>query len=135
MDPARLLRAREYYDRVQGGEDKTSAALTVYGKKNVQKIEQYPEYLAVASAAAQVEKEQLKKEIEQAKRKQLRSYSKLLEKGEELMETAKTTQDKIAAQANQRANLSTGVVSEAISWDGENRNQMDTSNIMEGIIL
>lgn len=135
MDPAKLLRAREYYDRVQGGEDKTSAALTVYGKKNVQKIEQYPEYLAVASAAAQVEKEQLKKEIEQAKRKQLRSYSKLLDKGEELMDEAKTTQDKIAAQANQRANLSTGVVSEAISWDGENRNQMDTSNIMEGIIL
>lgn len=135
MDPAKLLRAREYYDRVQGGEDKTSAALTVYGKKNVQKIEQYPEYLAVVSAAAQVEKEQLKKEIEQAKRKQLRSYSKLLDKGEELMDEAKTTQDKIAAQANQRANLSTGVVSEAISWDGENRNQMDTSNIMEGIIL
>lgn len=135
MDPAKLLRAREYYDRVQGGEDKTSAALTVYGKKNVRKIEQYPEYLAVASAAAQVEKEQLKKEIEQAKRKQLRSYSKLLDKGEELMDEAKTTQEKIAAQANQRANLSTGVVSEAISWDGENRNQMDTSNIMEGIIL
>lgn len=135
MDPAKLIKAREYYERVQGGEDKTSAALTVYGKKNIQKIEQYPEYLAVASAAAQVEKEQLKKEIEQAKRKQLRSYSKLLDKGEELMEEAKTTQDKIAAQANQRANLSTGVVSEAISWDGENRNQMDTGNIMEGIIL
>lgn len=135
MDPARLLRAREYYDRVQGGEDRTSAALTVYGKKNVQKIEQYPEYLAVVSAAAQVEKEQLKKEIEQAKRKQLRSYSKLLDKGEELMEEAKTTQDKIAAQANQRANLSTGVVSEAISWDGENRNQMDANGILEGVII
>lgn len=135
MDPAKLLRAREYYDRVQGGEDKTSAALTVYGKKNVQKIEQYPEYLAVVSAAAQVEKEQLKKEIEEAKRKQLRSYSKLLDKGEELMEEAKTTQDKIAAQANQRANLSTGVVSEAISWDGENRNQMDANGILEGVII
>lgn len=135
MDPAKLIKARQYYERVQGGEDKTSAAITVYGKKNVQNIEQCPEYLAIVSAATQVEKEQLKKEIEQAKRKQLRSYSKLLDKGEELMEEAKTTQDKIAAQANQRANLSTGVVSEAISWDGENRNQMDTSNIMEGIIL
>lgn len=135
MDPARLLRAREYYDRVQGGEDKTSAALTVYGKKNIQKIEQYPEYLAVVSAATQVEKEQLKKEIEQAKRKQLRSYSKLLDKGEELMEEAKTTQDKIAAQANQRANLSTGVVSEAISWDGEDRNSQDLGNVLEGIVL
>lgn len=135
MDPAKLIKAREYYEKVQGGEDKVSAALTVYGKKNVQKIEQYPEYLAVVSAAAQVEKEQLKKEIEQAKRKQLRSYSKLLDKGEELMEEAKTTQEKIAAQANQRANLSTGVVSEAISWDGENRNQMDMGNVLEGIVL
>jgi len=135
MDPAKLIKAREYYERVQGGEDKISAALTVYGKKNVQNIEQYPEYLAIVSAATQVEKEQLKKEIEQAKRKQLRSYSKLLDKGEELMETAKTTQDKIAAQANQRANLSTGVVSEAISWDGENRNQMDTGNVLEGVII
>lgn len=135
MDPAKLIKARQYYERVQGGENKTSAALTVYGKKNVQNIEQCPEYLAIVSAATQVEKEQLKKEIEQAKRKQLRSYSKLLDKGEELMEAAETTNEKIAAQANQRANLSTGVVSEAIAWDGEDRNSQDLGNVLEGIVL
>lgn len=82
-----------------------------------------------------MEKEQLKVEIEQAKRKQLRSYTRLLDKGEELMDEAQTTEEKIAAQANQRANLSTGVVSEAVDWAGENRNQMDGSNILEGVII
>lgn len=135
MDPAKLLRAREYYDRVQGGEDKTSAALTVYGKKSLRGIEESPEFLAVVSAASQVEKEKLKQEIEQAKRKQLRSYSKLLDKGEELMEEAKTTNEKIAAQANQRANLSTGVIESAISWDDENRNQIDMGNVLEGVVI
>lgn len=134
MDTTRLIKAREYYDRTQGGEDKKEVALSLYGRKNYP-VEKSEEYLAIVSAAAQVEKEQLKKEIEQAKRKQLRSYSKLLDKGEELMETAKTTQDKIAAQANQRANLSTGVVEKAIAWDGEDRNSQDLGNVLEGIVL
>lgn len=135
MDSAKLIKAKEYYERVQSGEEKPSAALSTYGRRAVSKIENSPEYLAVVSAAAQVEKEQLKREIEQVKRKQIKSYSNLLDKGEELMEEAKTTEEKIAAQANQRANLKTGVVEKAVAWDGENRNVDDGCGILEGILV
>lgn len=130
-----LIKAREYYDRTHNGEDKKKVAIELYGRSGVQKIESSEEYLAVVSAAAQVEREQLKREIEQVKRKQIKSYSNLLDKGEELMNEATTTQDKIAAQANQRANLSTGVVTEAIAWDGEDRNADDGGNILDGILV
>ena len=134
MDTARLIKAREYYDRTTGGEDKKTVALELFGKKGSQ-IEKTPEYLAIVSAASQVEKQELKKEIEQIKRKQVRAYSTLLDKGEEIMNEATTIQEKIAAQANQRENLSTGVVSEALSWDGEDRNQNDLGDVLEGVII
>ena len=51
------------------------------------------------------------------------------------MDAAESMQDKLAAQANQRANLSTGVVSEAIAWDGEDRNQNDLGDVLEGVII
>lgn len=135
MDIPKLIKAREYYDRTSGGEDKESVALDLYGRKSIEKIESSPEYLAVISAASQVEKEQLKREIEQVKRKQIKSYSTLLDKGEELMNEANTTEEKIAAQANQRANLTTGVLSEALAWDGEDRNKNDLGDVLEGIIV
>lgn len=134
MDIPKLIKAREYYDRVRSGEDKTEVAMSIYGKKNVQAIEQTEEYLAVWGAAAKVEKEELRLDIERAKRKQLKSYTKLLDKGEELMDEASTIQEKIAAQANQRANLSSGIVSEAVDWAGEDRNHVDDGNILEGIL-
>lgn len=135
MDVPKLIKAREYYDRTIGGEDKQSVALEIYGRKNTDVIENTPEYLAVVSAASQVEKQKLKQEIEQVKRKQIKSYSNLLDKGEELMNEAATTEEKIAAQANQRANLSTGIVTEALSWDGEDRNKNDLGDILEGVIV
>ena len=135
MDVPKIIKTREYYDRTIGGEDKQSVALELFGRKNVDTIEKSPEYLAIVSAASQVEKEKLKQEIEQVKRKQIKSYSTLLDKGEELMNEANTTEEKIAAQANQRANLKTGVVSEALSWDGEDRNQNDLGDVLEGVIV
>lgn len=133
MDAARLIKAREYYDRVGKGEDKTAVALELYGRKT--NIEKTPEYLAIVSAATQVEKEKLKNEIEQVKRKQIKSYSTLLDKGEELMNEAATIEEKVIAQRNQRENLSAGVVTEAIAWDGEDRNQNDLGDILEGVIV
>lgn len=135
MDSAKLIKAREYYDKVAGGEDKKAAALAVYGKKDSKSIEQTPEYLAIVSAANQVQKEELRKDIEAIKRKQIKTYSDLLDKGAELMDEASSVQEKIAAQANQRANLSTGVVESAIDWAGENRNQDDLGDVLEGVIL
>lgn len=135
MDVPKLIKAREYYDRISGGEDKKSVALELYGRKSTQAIEKSPEYLAVIAAASQLEKDKLKQEIEQVKRKQIKSYSTLLDKGEELMNEASTTEEKIAAQANQRANLTTGVLSEALAWDGEDRNKNDYGDVMEGIIV
>ena len=134
MDQAKLLKAREYYDQVAGGTPKEEASLAIYGKKNCA-VEKSPEYLAIVSAASQVEKQELKKEIEQVKRKQIKAYSTLLDKGEELMEEASSVQEKIAAQANQRENLSAGVITEAISWDGEDRNQNDLGDVLEGVIV
>lgn len=135
MDIPKLIKAREYYDRTIGGEDKASVALDLFGRKNTDVVEKSPEYLAVVSAASQVEKEKLRQEIEQVKRKQIKSYSTLLDKGEELMNEANTTEEKIAAQANQRANLTTGVLSEALAWDGEDRNKNDLGDVLEGVIV
>lgn len=135
MDIPKLIKAREYYDRTNGGEDKKSVALEIYGRKNPETIERSPEYLAVVAAASRVEKEELRKEIEQVKRKQIKSYSTLLDKGEELMNEASTVEEKVMAQANQRANLSSGVVENALSWDGEDRNKNDMGDILEGVIV
>lgn len=135
MNVPKLIKAREYYDRVQGGEDRRSVALDIYGKKNTDVVEKTPEYLAIVSAAVQVEKEKLKQEIEQVKRKQIKSYSTLLDKGEELMNEASSVEDKIRAQDNQRKNLSQGIITEAISWDGEDRNKNDLGDVLEGIIV
>lgn len=135
MDSAKLIKAREYYDLVQGGAAKKDAALTVYKKKDVKSVENSPEYLAIVSAASQVQKLELRKDIENLKRKQIKTYSDLLDKGSELMEDANTMEEKIAAQANQRANLSTGVLDSAIAWDGEDRNQNDLGDVLEGVIL
>lgn len=135
MDVPKLIKAREYYDRTIGGENKESVALELYGRKNTDVIEKSPEYLAIISAASQVEKEKLKQEIEQVKRKQIKSYSTLLDKGEELMNEASTVEEKVMAQANQRANLSSGVVENALSWDGEDRNKNDLGDILEGVII
>ena len=134
MDNAKLIKAREYYEQVQGGASKKEAALSVYGKKNCQ-VEKSPEYLAIISAANQVQREELRSEIEQVKRKQIKSYSTLLDKGEEIMNEATTIQEKIAAQANQRENLSSGIVDSAIAWDGEDRNQADMGDVLEGVIV
>lgn len=134
MDQAKLLKAREYYDQVAGGTPKEEASLAIYGKKNCA-VEKSPEYLAIVSAASQVEKQELKKEIEQVKRKQIKAYSTLLDKGEELMNEAKTIEDKMLAQNNQRKNLQTGVVESAIAWDGEERNQNDLGDVLEGVIV
>ena len=134
MDQAKLIKAREYYDRVQGGEDRALVSMDLFGKKTPT-VEKSPEYLAIVSAASQVEKQELKKEIEQMKRKQIKAYSTLLDKGEEMMSEAGTMEEKIAAQANQRANLSSGIVDSAIAWDSEDRNQNDLGDVLEGIIV
>ena len=135
MDTAKLIKAREYYDRTQAGEDRQSVAVELYGKKGAKDIEKTPEFLAIVSAANRAEKEALKEDLEQVKRKQIKSYSTLLDKGEELMNEANTVEEKILAQENQRKNLTTGVVERAISWDGEERNQNDLGDVLEGVIV
>ena len=51
------------------------------------------------------------------------------------MNEAKGIDQKILAQRNQRENLKTGVVENAIAWDGENRNQDDLNDVMEAIVV
>lgn len=135
MDNSKLIKAREYYDRVQGGEDKSSASLAVIGKKKFQKIEEWDEYKTIVAIGSQVDKEKLRTEIEQVKRKKIQAYSNLLDKGEELMNEADTLESKVIAQKNQRANLSVGVVEDAIAWDSADRNQNDMGEVLEGVII
>lgn len=135
MDSARLIKAKEYYDRTTAGEDKKTVALELFGRKNIKTIEEMPEYTAISSIGAQLQREELKKDIEAMKRKQLKSYSKLLDKGEELMDEAGTLEEKVIAQRNQRENLTTGVVERAIAWDGADRNQLDSGDVLEGVII
>lgn len=136
MDNAKLIKAREYYDRVNEGEDKAAVALDLYGQKNAAiTVERSPEYLAIITAMAKLQREELKNDLEGVKRKQIKAYSNLLDRGESLMDEASTTQEKIAAQANQRENLSIGVVENAVAWDSEDRNKSDMDGILEGVIL
>lgn len=135
MDSARLIKAKEYYDRTTAGEDKKTVALELFGRKNIKTIEEMPEYTVISSIGAQLQREELKKDIEAMKRKQLKSYSKLLDKGEELMDEAGTLEEKVIAQRNQRENLTTGVVERAIAWDGADRNQLDSGDVLEGVII
>jgi len=135
MDSARLIKAKEYYDRTTAGEDKKAVALELFGRKNIKTIEEMPEYTVISSIGAQLQREELKKDIEAMKRKQLKSYSKLLDKGEELMDEAGTLEEKVIAQRNQRENLTTGVVERAIAWDGADRNQLDSGDVLEGVII
>ena len=136
MDETRMLIARKYYERVGAGEDKGEVAKDLVGtKKDAVRIENSDEYLAIVSAASQLEKAELKKEIEQVKRKQIKTYSSLLDKGEQLIAEAEDFKDKLAAQANQRANLGTDVIDRALSWDGEDRNKNDLGDVLEGVIV
>lgn len=136
MDETNLIIARQYYERVGAGEDKELVAKDLTGrKKDVVKIENSDEYLAIVSAASQLEKEELKRDIEVLKRKQIKTYSSLLDKGEELMNEAESFEQKVAAQANQRANLDSTVTDRAIAWNGEDRNKIDTGDILEGVII
>lgn len=131
-----MIVARKYYERVGAGEDKTKVAKDLVGTKNgVAKIENSDEYLAIVSAAAQLEKLQLKNDIEKLKRKQIRTYSNLLDKGEEILEQATTTQEKIAAQANQRANLGIDTLDKAIAWDSLDRNSNDIGDVLDAVIV
>ena len=52
-----------------------------------------------------------------------------------MMDEAESMDDKIKAQANQRANLSTGVIENAIAWDGEDRNSQNLGDVLEGIVV
>lgn len=135
IESSKLYKTKQYYERVQAGEDKQSVALEIFGRKRTGTIESSEEYQAIVGAKADIERQMLKEEMEMAKRRQLKAYNKLLDKGEELMESATTTDEKIKAQANQRANLTTGVITEAASWADENRNQQDFGNVLEGVII
>lgn len=134
MDSTKLIQARQYYEKVVGGEDKKSAALAIIGRKKFELIEGTDEYKAIVSAALNLEKEELKKDIEKVKKKQIKSYSKLLDDGDKMIDDASTIEQKVIAHQNQRANLGSGVIERAIAWDGEDRNQ-NYDNVLEGIVL
>lgn len=130
MNSDKLILAREYYDKVQAGEDRKKAAKELGVTVN---IEASPEYRNILMAVAELERDQLKYELELAKRRQLRAYNKLLDEGEELMDKAKTTSEKIQAQANQRANLQSGVVDSAMGWTPDSQAPM--GDILDGVVV
>lgn len=134
MDSTKLIQARQYYEKVAGGEDKKSAAFAVIGRKKFELVEETDEYKAIVSAALNLEKDELKRDIEKVKKKQIRSYSKLLEDGDKMIDDAASIEEKVIAHRNQRENLGSGVIEKAIAWDGEDRNK-DYDNVLEGIVV
>ena len=134
MDSTTLIQARKYYELVKDGEDKKAAALMIVGKKNPKLIEETNEYKTIVSMAAQLEKEELKRDIEKVKKKQIQSYSKLLEDGDKMIDDANNMDQKLEAHRNQRANLGAGVIERATSWDGEDRNK-GYDDVLEGVVV
>ena len=130
-----LIKAREYYDLVESGKSRKEAALIAYGNKAPFRIEATEEYIAVINAVARVQQIELAQEIEETRRKQLKHYSKMLDRGDEIYEQAETTNEKIAAQANQRANLELTLVDKNLAWNSENRNDVDMGDILEGVLV
>ena len=134
MDSTTLIQARKYYELVKDGEDKKAAALMIVGKKNPKLIEETNEYKTIVSMATQLEKEELKRDIEKVKKKQIQSYSKLLEDGDKMIDDANGIDQKLVAHKNQRANLGAGVIERATSWDGEDRNK-GYDDVLEGVVV
>lgn len=134
-DPRELIKAREFHDLKLDGMAEKDAALQVYGTAKLSSIQETPEFLAVKAAVVKAQQEQLAQDIAHLQSKKVKAYSLLLDKGEELMAEATSLQEKAAAQANQRANLGVGVIEAAMSWNGEDRNQEDLGDILEGVVL
>lgn len=94
------------------------------------------DYAFVANAVRNVHRKETLDEIDKLKLKKAKSYSSLLDAGNELLNLASSTKDveTIAkAQENQRRNLAVSVIEDADNWG------FDTSSadydVLEGVIV
>lgn len=135
-----LAQIREFYTRTAiDGEAASSAYKDVFGLKSassteIAKLRESDEYNMVAHAVDQVIMARLKNEVEAVQRKKVRMYSSLLDKGQELIDAAESTDEQLAAQKNQRENLNV----EFFDAFSENRNtnpSKDFSDVLDGIII
>lgn len=138
--PRNLANLKRYYLAVQDGKSKSDAHKEVFGTAStsaIYKTEHSDDYQFLLVTLNDNTREQIKKELDQVKLKKVRSYSKLISDGDELIEQAKQdgSLDSVAkAQENQRRNLGMQLVQEAEDWAGENRNQQ-SNDILDAIII
>lgn len=132
-----LVQIRDFYTRMQvDGEAATNAYKAAFGVKSasssdIQKIVTSDEYNMIAAAVDKVVAENLQREIRRTQAKKIRMYSSLLDRGQDLIESAETHDEKIAAQENQRKNLQV----DFIDVFADNRNQQDYGDALDGIII
>lgn len=131
---------KEYYSLTTSGWTKAEAYREAFNMPDMAsaasaavKLEQSELYIAVAQAAEAAMLQSVRAEFAELQRTRIRSTKKLLNKGDELIDQAATTQEAIEAQKNQRQNLALDITP---NWAEDNRNQTsDFSDTLEGVIL
>lgn len=137
MSKTKLKDAKDYIALTLQGKSKKDAALTVFGKNDPQTIktvENSEAYSILYNTMANNHKLALAVELQNIQKQSLKAQSKLLETGNQLLDDAKTIDDKIKASENQRRNLESTITERAEDWAGPDRNKA-AGDIMEGIVL
>lgn len=123
---------KEYIDKRADGQTKKLAAKGTGYSAN--EIEKSSDYALVLNAMNDRHSKELEHALLSIQHQKLKAYSSLLSKGEEMINSATTTEEQIQAQENQRRNLSTTIVEDAERWNSLSRNQ-EKSDVLDGIII
>lgn len=137
MSKTKLKDAKDYIALTLQGKSKKDAALQVLGRNDPQTIrtmENSEAYSILYNTMANNHKLALAVELQNIQKESLKAQSKLLQTGNDLIDQAKTIDDKIKASENQRRNLESTIVDKAEDWAGPDRNKA-AGELLDGIII
>ena len=121
-----LKDAKDYIALTLSGASKKDAALKVLGTTDSQAIRTMENNHQLA----------LTRELQTLQTKTIKAQAELLDQGSALLNQAKTIEEKIQAQENQRRNLENSVIDHAQSWAGPDRNKdASEASILDGVII
>ena len=134
-----LKDAKDYIALTLSGASKKDAALKVLGTTDAQAIRTMENSDAFKLLRTTMENNHqlaLTRELQTLQTKTLRAQAELLDQGSALLSQAKTVEEKIQAQENQRRNLDNSVIDHAASWAGPDRNKdASEASILDGVII
>lgn len=135
-----LASVKKYHDLiVVDGQSRTEAFKSVFRKNakkgELEKIEGTDEFKMITVAMDRAVRQNLQEEMIRLQSKRLRSYEKLIDMSDDMLDEAKSMQDKLSAHKNMRANLLLGVVETVDDWNGDGRNQREFGASLEGVIV